>query len=518
MAVFRDDFYFKVGQDYYEHDESSFIYNYVRNEKEKNLRLKLKEELFCLADTPLSKGKFARFLVRSILTDKNLITCLGKLGTIQEFAEEAFDICLENDAKRNREATGSTSIGDVDIKESLIIISDIIERRPVLDIDMMTLRNLAKELLDSCEFEGEKKNPYVQLTSVYYDMDYGWISNADYIKKLLDFYITNSKYIPGKSDMSVLQDKASEVWGKEIFAGLRKSSDKLERLAQLGKSDKETEAFERYSDDLVNGRFVLKLTEKTQKEILRVEVKTLLYDAGFSVESGTYRPPRKKDRSMEILDAYFSYVGGNPFAGKDGNSEIPGGYFTWDEYYSACDLLRDSLNLCRRDKKRWNILIPMWLDREVGGGVFLIGKNQFEQCADVYIRNNCEFGVGNFYYDNSDMIFELNAFHGKDVYKDAFPGMGEAVDWFQNYEYKTDMLEKYEKLNDEAPAECPDIFLKFFQKSSVSNDIDGDVPVSADEVAEIEAQWDMDAQNEKKKKEARSDLRRRTLKNAVRNK
>lgn len=90
--------------------------------------------------------------------------------------------------------------------------------------------------------------------------------------------------------------------------------------------------------------------------------------------------------------------------------------------------------------------------------------------------------------------------------------MGEAVNWFQNYEYKTDMLEKYEELNDEAPAECPDIFLKFFQKSSVSNDIDGDISVSADEVAEIEAQWDMDAQDEKMKKEVRSDLRRRTLK------
>lgn len=221
---------------------------------------------------------------------------------------------------------------------------------------------------------------------------------------------------------------------------------------------------------------------------------------------------------MEILDAYFNYVGGNPFVGEKSNSEIPGGYFTWDEYYTACDLLRDSLNSYRRDRKRWNILLPMWLDREVGGGVFLIGRNQFEQCADVHIRNNCEFGVGNFYYDNSDMIFELNVFHSKDIYKDAFPGMGEAVSWFQNYEYKTDMLEKYEKLNAEAPNECPDVFLKFFRQGSVSNDIVDDVSLSDDEVAEIEAEWDMEAQRDRQRMALSSDFRRRTVNKTVGNK
>lgn len=55
MAGFRDDFYCRVGRDYHEHMESSFIYGYVRREREQNLRLRIKEELFCLADTPLSK-------------------------------------------------------------------------------------------------------------------------------------------------------------------------------------------------------------------------------------------------------------------------------------------------------------------------------------------------------------------------------------------------------------------------------------------------------------------------------
>ena len=69
MAGFRDDFYCRVGRDYHEHMESSFIYGYVRREREQNLRLRIKEELFCLADTPLSKGRYTRFLVRALLTD-----------------------------------------------------------------------------------------------------------------------------------------------------------------------------------------------------------------------------------------------------------------------------------------------------------------------------------------------------------------------------------------------------------------------------------------------------------------
>ena len=44
MAGFRDDFYYRVGRDYHEHMESSFIYGYVRREREQNLRLKINRE------------------------------------------------------------------------------------------------------------------------------------------------------------------------------------------------------------------------------------------------------------------------------------------------------------------------------------------------------------------------------------------------------------------------------------------------------------------------------------------
>lgn len=164
------------------------------------------------------------------------------------------------------------------------------------------------------------------------DLDHGVLDSSDYIKGLLDFFSMNSKYIPGKDDMAVLQENALVVWGKDVFIGVRKSADKL--------------------------------TERIQDEILKVEVNTLLYDAGFSSDNETYRPPRKKEKSMEILDAYFKYAGGNPFGGHD-ESAIPGDYLTWNEYYDACDDLKDTLNANRNDRGHHDVFLPMWLDREV---------------------------------------------------------------------------------------------------------------------------------------------------------
>ena len=207
MDGFRDDFYCRVGRDYHEHMESSFIYGYVRREREQNLRLRIKEELFCLADTPLSKGRYTRFLVRALLTDRNLVAGLDGIMSLRELVEKT---SVGEDSMENME-NGS-------IREKLIGLSESLDRHPVLDIDVDVLRAVTNEILVSFEFEGEKKNPYVQLTSLYMDLYHGVLDSSDYIKGLLDFFSMNSKYIPGKADMAVLQENALAVWGKDVLS------------------------------------------------------------------------------------------------------------------------------------------------------------------------------------------------------------------------------------------------------------------------------------------------------------
>ena len=178
MSGLRDDFYYRIGRDYYEHMNNSFIYRYVRSERERNLRLRMKEELFCLADTPLSKGRYTRFLVEALLTDKNLAAGLDRIVPISDFLDSAAFIA-------------DYSIEEDSIRERLAGLAEYLDRHPVLDIDVDMLREISNELMESFEFEGEKKNPYVQVTSLYIDMDHGLMDNADYIRRLLDFFANN---------------------------------------------------------------------------------------------------------------------------------------------------------------------------------------------------------------------------------------------------------------------------------------------------------------------------------------
>lgn len=480
MAGFRDDFYYKVGLDYHEHMENSFIYGYVRREREQNLRIRIKEELFCLADTPLSKGRYTRFLVKALLTDKNLAARLDRIRMLPEFVEMAVtDI-------------GSTGTGS--IRDRLMELSEYLDRHPVLDINVDILRAVSKELIESFEFDGEKKNPYVKLTSLYMDLDHGVTDNSGYIKGLLEFFDTNTKYIPGKIDMAVMQEKAISVWGDDVFSGFRRSADKLARLAHLAVIDESS--FDRFADSMMEKNYAAELTERIQREILRVEINALLYDVGFSTDTGTYRPPRKKEKSMDILDAYFKYVGGNPFGRYGGETGIPGDYLTWDEYYSACDALRDTLNSNSKDRKHQNVFMPMWLDREVGGGVFLIGRNQFEESAGVQIDSNCELGVVYFLGVDEGRVFEFTAFQSSNYDRDAFPGMEEAVSWFQNYDYREDALEEYRSCNSDVPDGCPDVFMKFFEHTGeeVCEDI-----VSDEDIAETLAEFDREFKEDRKR-------------------
>mgnify|MGYP000785699310 FL=1 len=121
----------------------------------------------------------------------------------------------------------------------------------------------------------------------------------------------------------------------------------------------------------------------------------------------------------------------------------------------------------------------MWIDNDTGGGIFLIGKRQFAENADVRLASNCEFGVVYFYGTDGGSAFEFSAFQEGTFDENVFPGMSEAVSWFRNYDYKADSMEEYRRYNGDAPAGCPEVFLKYFKgydnvKAEVA-DISGEV-------------------------------------------
>lgn len=500
MAGFREDFYVRLGRDYHENTENSFLYGYVKSKRESNLRIRMKEEYYCLVDTAASRKKYVRFLVKALLSDKTLSDSFDRIHSLPElldsisFYEEKTDgserpgeigkseletewetvrLELETECEALKHAEGDLCGDRLRLLDKYMDNSKVSESDISVDADIDMLRRISSELLDSFEFDGEKKNPYVELMSSYMDFYYGIISKAGYVSRLLEFWAGNSKYIPDKKSLAYFTEFGKQTFGDDVFAGCGRAALRLARLMQLGEEN--YEKFNIEADRFFEAEFLDKLTENLQRDILTVDVHTLLYDAGFS-NGGR---PRKKDKSMDIMDAYFRYVGDNPFSGGTGYVEIPGGYTTWDEYYNACDNVRDRLNSDKRASAYQNVFMPMWIDNDTGGGIFLIGKRQFAENADVRLASNCEFGVVYFYGTDGGSAFEFSAFQEGTFDENVFPGMSEAVSWFRNYDYKADSMEEYRRYNGDAPAGCPEVFLKYFKgydnvKAEVA-DISGEV-------------------------------------------
>lgn len=500
MAGFREDFYVRLGRDYHENTENSFLYGYVKSKRESNLRIRMKEEYYCLVDTAASRKKYVRFLVKALLSDKTLSDSFDRIHSLPElldsisFYEEKTDgserpgeigkseletewetvrLELETECEALKHAEGDLCGDRLRLLDKYMDNSKVSESDISVDADIDMLRRISSELLDSFEFDGEKKNPYVELMSSYLDFYYGIISKAGYVSRLLEFWAGNSKYIPDKKSLAYFTEFGKQTFGDDVFAGCGRAALRLARLMQLGEEN--YEKFNIEADRFFEAEFLDKLTENLQRDILTVDVHTLLYDAGFS-NGGR---PRKKDKSMDIMDAYFRYVGDNPFSGGTSYVEIPGGYTTWDEYYNACDNVRDRLNSDKRASAYQNVFMPMWIDNDTGGGIFLIGKRQFAENADVRLASNCEFGVVYFYGTDGGSAFEFSAFQEGTFDENVFPGMSEAVSWFRNYDYKADSMEEYRRYNGDAPAGCPEVFLKYFKgydnvKAEVA-DISGEV-------------------------------------------
>ena len=441
----------------------------------------MKEEYYCLADTAASRKKYVRFLVKALLSDKSLSASLEKINSLQKlldsisFAAEGLDEAsrlamrseLETELEAVKHAEGKSCGDRLRMLDKYMDKCQASESVIGIDADIESLRHISSELLDSFEFDGEKKNPYVELMSSYLDFYYGIISGSGYVRRLLEFWSGSSKYIPDKKALSHFIEFGKRTFGKDVFDGCGRAAVRLEKLRQIGKTDRA--GFDMAADMFFDTEFLDKLTENLQRDILTIDV----------------------------------------------NVEIPGGYTTWDEYYNACDNVRDRLNSDKRASVYQNVFMPMWIDNDTGGGIFLIGKRQFAENADVRLASNCEFGVVYFYGTDGGSAFEFSAFQEGTFDENVFPGMSEAVSWFRNYDYKADSMEEYRRYNGDAPAGCPEVFLKYFkgydnvkaEVADISGEVTGNSALYGD-VDESDIRYTLEAfDREQEEKERKKRLR-----------
>lgn len=477
MAGMKEDFYRRIGMDYHNRRTESFIYRYVRQEKEANLRLQLVREYQAWRSNPEDGTRFAKFLLTEVCEDKNLAKL--KDGIRQEIER----------------------------------IAAMLTQEERVNIDFPAVDTCMVSLYTKYEWEGEKRNAYVQLASGYQCYEIGEhsegmetsefirairLTKAEYVVSVFSFLLENIRVHLSTEDRKRLLMLGRSLGGDDVFAGMRKESNKMKFLIDLAAQS--PERFSEAVEQIYTEQSLSKLTDELLDGLIINDVNTLLYDGGFRTGQKEGGKSRKKDRGMDMLDAYMKEIGIEPFAASSrGNVSVlfDDKNESYGEYYTACNQLRDVLNQEKRD----TVFIPLVVDAQFGGGIFLVGRKHYLFYPEVaaQMKRSCGFCFVSFVNVVEGSAYEL------DTEDFDFPTMEEAVSWFyMKFDTPEDQLDEFRKYNHMVPKNCPDVFTKFFDQP-----VKVDASEKTDDVAkyeieasrrELEAAYQQEKEREQRKR------------------
>lgn len=480
MAGMKEDFYRRIGTDYHNRRMESFIYRYVRQEKEANLRLRLVKEYQSWRSNPEDGTRFAEFLLTDVCEDKNLAKT--KDGIRKEIEQIAAML---------------TQVGQE-------------------DKDFQSVDACMTALYTKYEWEGEKRNAYVQLASRYQCYEIGehsegmeasefiraiQLTKAEYVVSVFSFLLENIRVHLNAENRKKLLMLGRSLGGDKVFAGMRKESDKMKFLIDCARQM--PDQFSEAAEEIYTDQELSDLTDELLDGLVINDVNTLLYDGGFRPGQREGGKSRKKDRGMDMLDAYMKEIGIEPFATSNRENVVSlsnDKNESYGEYYTACNQLRDVLNQEKRD----TVFIPLVVDAQFGGGIFLIGRKHYLFYPEVaaQMKRSCGFCFVSFVNVAEGAAYEL------DTEDFDFPTMEEAVSWFyMKFDTPEDQLDEFRKYNRMVPKNCPDIFAKFFDQP-----VRGDASEVADDVEkheieasrrELETAFEQEKEWEKKRKQRR---------------
>lgn len=454
MAGMKEDFYRRIGTDYHNRRTESFIYRYVRQEKEANLRIRLVQEYQAWRSNPEDGARFAKFLLTDVCGDKNLAKT--KDGIRQEIGQ----------------------------------IAAMLTQTELAGIDFQMVDACMTALYTKYEWEGEKRNAYVQLASKYQCYKIGEhsdemeasefirtirLTKAEYVVSVFSFLLENIRVHLNAEDRKKLLMLGRSLSGDEVFAGMRKECDKMKLMIAF--ASKSPERFSETVEQIYTEQSLSDLTDELLDGLIANDVNTLLYDGGFRPGQKEEGKSRKKDRGLDMLEAYMKEIGIEPFAVSNRGNVVSlqdGKNKSYGEYYTACNQLRDVLNQEKRD----TVFIPLVIDAQFGGGIFLIGRKHYLFYPEVaaQMKHSCGFCFVSFINVVEGSAYEL------DTEDFDFPTMEEAVSWFyMKFDAPEDQLDEFRKYNRMVPKNCPDVFTKFFD-----HPVRVDAPEEADDVAKHE--------------------------------
>ena len=337
-------------------------------------------------------------------------------------------------------------------KECLQKAETLLKQGTVPDIDMSLLKQLTKEICNCYEFKTGRKDSYVQLTDYYLSYEMGELNQNQYFEQLLQMLLDNKKLHLSKESRQIILCYGKRLTKEEAFAGIRKEQDMLFQMIQILQEKENTSIS-------LQDATLRKITSEIQDMILKQDINTFLYDAGFETSQEKPSTSRKKDRSMDMLDAFCEEEGISLFGQQAAALSKTKNPFN-EQYMEDCDRLLQLLN----EKKRNHVFLPVMVDPATGVGIYIIGRAHFKGNIETQrkIKNCCGYGLVSFtgVDDENGMVFSIDM----DVYD--ISNLKEAKEWLET-SARPDAFEQYQDYNKTLPNGAPKVFQSYFSTSNL---------------------------------------------------
>ena len=229
-----------------------------------------------------------------------------------------------------------------------------------------------------------RADPYALLEGCFHVLERGEIGEAECLRRILRVLL---KYKSQK-----LRIRAEDVreslgrCGRQLcgtgFDGFRQDRERYEALLRA------LEQGAGAAGRLLSPREWGSLREELLKRALETEARTFLYDGGLPGVRGGPAPagPRKKDRLLDMLDAYLReepealrHLFGGSLEEVSGG--VPGAGGGPDRRGSLSREQRARIEACYQamkwSKQYLRVFLPIRIDPESGTGLFIVGRNHF---------------------------------------------------------------------------------------------------------------------------------------------
>lgn len=454
--MFKEEFYAALRNDFSAHTTKSFLYQYFKKEKEESLRLKLKQNYVDRRDTVEDRTEYAKILIECLLENSKL----QKLYQEFDIVFSCLGINLETEAigKKDTEKV-KTSLKNL----MTGILNNHEERVPMLS----ALHVATGEILQRTEHSDKRKDIYVQLKEIWMDYMMGELSQGKYLCEFITFLGNNPKLrLTGESGSAIL-GLGKNLGGERIYEKLRKEQEKYQKTAEL---IKESPALIE-KNDLLEDKEITKMTEEILDSILKIDVKTFLYDIGYSERTtdGVIGESRKKDRTMDMLDKYckehnISFMPGMACAGSgiEKLNDV--------EYIKECKKLFTQLNR----EKITRVFIPLGIDPGSGAGIYIIGRDYYRNVPkrQEEMHTSCCYS----YLSLEDVVIDdsgtVNLVMGEMKMDETLES---AVKIFQNQIESHGALEGYQGNNEKFPSDCSELFKIYFDPEEWESELQFDM-------------------------------------------